>query len=251
MNLHQSSLWILKNIQRQVSVMHSFSSLNANAPAFHSKSTPLVLMEPILGVCFAFQFGKCNESDHHRGEDSLALHICQPCLQLRQNLVDHSCSGGHPNHSMSCNRKKLGALACPFHLETASLLADSNKNFKTTTPSSSTENSLCRNCSQFEDHFRHLPAFECNCNMCTKFFWGLQTELKDNGINIDINSEYEAFHYSKSYPDEDHEYQESCYELENEVLCSDCEYAPAEPWSDLCGYCEAFNEEQRTYGYHY
>ena len=240
-----------------------FVSMNVSAPSFQSKSSSMVYMEPIGGICYAFQFGKCSEKDHHRGEACLALHICQPCFLFRQNLVDHSCAGGHPNHPQICQQQKFGAIACP----STSLTNRNPPCIAITLPTvSQNQEQLCKRCKDFESHFNHLPAFECNCNMCTKFFWGLQTELNDNGINININSRYEDFHFQSGTK---HSYQDLCSDCEyapaeqgsflcgycaaflkeQENLCSDCEYAPAEEGNSLCGYCEAFLEEQESYGY--
>ena len=173
--------------------------INASAPVFHSKTAPMVYMEPVNGVCFSFQFGKCTERDHHQGESSLALHVCQPCFLLRQNLVDHSCPGGHASHPQLCQQKKLGAVACPFSVDSSTALINKNIPGVTSTFSNlsqtQSQDNLCKRCEKYKDHFNHLPAFECDCDMCRKFFWGLQTELNDNRINININSEYEHFHY--------------------------------------------------------
>ena len=76
-------------------------------------------MPPLKGVCSAFQFGQCKHQSHHKTEDGLdmALHICQPCVQLRQNFVDHTCRGGHSNHPASCGLKRFGAIGCPFQTQ--------------------------------------------------------------------------------------------------------------------------------------
>ena len=51
-----------------------------------------------------FQFNRCKQiGDCHRGPDGeLQLHICQPCYQIRGEIVEHRCSCSS-NHSGSCD----------------------------------------------------------------------------------------------------------------------------------------------------
>ena len=86
---------------------------------------------------------------------------------------------------------------------------------------------------------------------CAKFFWGLQTELNDYKIDINILQEYELYHSN------DDRYEDRANSSDDEVedynwnnsLCIDCEYAPSTDYTDLCGYCEGFlEEERRNYG---
>ena len=106
-------LWTQENQICQMAV----SSLNPMAPVFYSQKTPYILMPPMQGLCSAFQFGTCHHTSHHNSEDGhMAIHACQACLIFRQIFVDHTCKGGHPNHTSLCGIKKFGAVACPHHL---------------------------------------------------------------------------------------------------------------------------------------
>ena len=134
--------------------------LNPGASTFYSKTATVVLMEPQPGICFDFQFGKCNKSDHHREDNSLALHICQLCVIHRQNFVDHSCSGGHTGHPDLCQNKKLGAVACPHQIQPTQIISHQ----ETQRPNQNEftdECATCEKCEMLDSYFKHLPAFEC------------------------------------------------------------------------------------------
>ena len=163
----------------------------------------MIFMAPITGVCFDFQFGKCDKLTHHEKEDGeLQLHLCQPCYQIRQLLVHHSCSGRHPGHSGHGHGqiagRRIGAVGCPAQMNQLPLVqtttsppnnnytidttssSPSNNNTNTTfsSPSSSQTTGIstpsCQCCgvsvvSCFCVKYKHQPDAMCPCDSCTHF----------------------------------------------------------------------------------
>ena len=63
------------------------ANLDPTAPSFYTQKTPTVFMPLLDGVCSGFQYGTCKFQDHHKTSDGhMALHICQPCVQIRLNF---------------------------------------------------------------------------------------------------------------------------------------------------------------------
>ena len=209
--------------------------LNPDARIFQSQKTPFVLMAPIKGVCLEFQFGTCPKSEHHRGSDSLALHICQLCVMYRQEFLDHSCSGGHSNHPVSCGQKKFGAVACPFHIPTL------NQNQGQPLPlyQRPAQEFLQSQVSVPQTQENHQPRFLCPCNKCALFFQELQQDLDFLDVNMDIQEMYLKEHFSPTDIIDDDE----C-EMEDEP-CQQCYEKPALPSQlKLCSYCDLLHWEQ-------
>ena len=205
--------------QDQISFLGMTGNLNPGAPAFYSQTMPVIFMPPVEGVCYLFQFGQCKKTDHHKSEDGLmALHICQARLQFRQNLVDHTCSGGHPNHPVSCGQKRLGASACPFQLSgsssTPSTSSSSSSSSISQTEVSSTSMTsppvIVQSLKDIENI--HRPRFSCNCNSCADYFYELQQEIDDHDFDFDLNTAWTEVHF----PD-----VEDCDFEYSEYLCSE------------------------------
>ena len=205
-------------------------------------------MAPVSGICDLFQWGKCPEPNHHKAPDgSMAIHVCQPCLQLRQNC----CSGGHPGHSYLCGQKCMGAVGCPFQLQTKDGYSISNNNSVKAIQTAQHEESL----KDQEVHvgYYHTPSFFCDCNHCAEFFDLLQTELDSHGLHVPLSSQWNRLHFPRAYQKYD---DDDIYEDDDEDddlgLCSDCEMYPSEFDLNLCERCIAYQEEEEyvreTYG---
>ena len=153
--------------------------------------------------------------------------------------MDHSCSGGHTGHPDLCQNKKLGAVACPHQIQPTQIISHQ----ETQRPNQNEftdECATCEKCEMLDSYFKHLPAFECSCKNCVNFFWGLQTELNMNGINININEAYDNFHFS-SYDDAWE--NNSVTEVSDEDLCTECHIMPAKGWGhEVCEICQAYLE---------
>ena len=87
-------------------------NLDPSAKPYQYRGT-MIFMSPVSGVCFDFQYGRCSHGTHHEIQDELMLHICQPCFQIRQILVHHTCARRHQDH---VGDRKLGAVAYPYQL---------------------------------------------------------------------------------------------------------------------------------------
>ena len=141
----------------------SVSNLNPAATTFTCRSMPVQVLTPVEIVCYLFQVGACLEKDHHRDANGKnQLHVCQLCLQYRHDIVDHSC-WGHPHISSSCQDRRLGAIACPYQMESGTK----------SSPQISSDSKQCTSLQTEKEssNIPHLPSFFCDCNFCADFFW--------------------------------------------------------------------------------
>ena len=189
----------------------------------------MIFMGPTKGVCFQFQFGNCSHSNHHeKSNGELLLHICQPCYQIRQNLVHHTCSGHHPGHSG--DEKRLGAIGCPLQVSQqqspgCSSSAPQPSSSGPNHPSSHEQNNIgqdestrtvyvCKSC-QYSGEcdcvtYRHTPDALCPCDDCARFVRIYHNNLeklcrKAEVDEFDLYSTYYDYHCS----DEDSEDNDS------------------------------------------
>ena len=120
-------------------------------------------MSPVPGICWLFQAGQCPFSDTHRGEDgSPQFHVCQPCFQVRHELIEHTCWSSHPGE---CSKKPYGAIACPLGMN-SSPQSQVQPTFQPTVtfPSLSSRSVSPPVTSQLDFGFlNHKPTFKCDC----------------------------------------------------------------------------------------
>ena len=217
--------------------MMAFSSLNPLAPVFYSQKTPYILMPSMSGLCMAFQFGTCRHDSHHHSDNGqdLAIYACQACLLICQNLVNHSCKGGHPGHNHLCGNKKFGAIACSHHQVNTQVYSPQVPPTASTVPTSF--EGYVEKLADGSVKIPHLPSFMCNCNFCADFFNEFQNELDDYEMDISIEREWTEFHFpskqryemSRDEDDTADDYYEceSCGTFEvatSGEICLACEY---------------------------
>ena len=151
------------------------------------------------------------------------LHICQPCYQIRQNLVHHSCAGRHPGHGHGqSSGQHVGAVGCPLQLSqlppVQTTTSPSNNNIsnnsnKSSSPSTSQTMLLpptnvstpsCQCCgvsvvSCVCVKYKHEPDPMCTCDACARFVRvyhiKLDTLCRAAGIEeLDLYSAYYDYH---------------------------------------------------------
>ena len=208
------------------------STLNPSARCY-SYTGPTVFMGPAPNICFLFQFSECKHQETHRNEiGELQLHICQPCLQLRNTVVEHS--------SMSSNGKKyVGAISCPYSVSTSSLTSTnlpenvSQPFIQPVTilpPVQPSAEIICKMCNHSKctcEKYPHPPSIKCICNACDYFMSNLQDEIDDcPWMTFDLYDVYLNIHEG----DPGDQY----------LTCDECEYEPAAPWSYLCEMCDKY-----------
>ena len=207
-------------------------------------------MPPVLGVCFDFQFGKCNHPTHHQKSDGeLELHICQPCYQVRQMLVHHSCSGQHPCHGGGAGERHVGALGCPAqvsHPPPAAAQVSSSLSTTFSSPSSQTQHAVrndmlpyycptcgktCASCSCVT--YPHKPDALCTCESCRLFVNHYQITL-DNLRRQSGQEELDLYSYYYDYHSEDDSDTDS--DVDTVVSCQDTDWQEYETnfdrWDD-------------------
>ena len=207
------------------------NSLNPSADPY-TYSGSMVFMGPITGVCFDFQFGRCQEPSHHEKPDGeLQLHLCQACYQIRQLLVHHTCSGKHPGHG---TERRVGAIGCPRQVSQPSPV--SNQVASSPSPPKQvqqqqfppqqipqqihphqmqvvTNQRPCYSCDKPLDSctcvkFSHEPDPMCPCESCARFVRCYQI-LLDNMREIGRTEDLDDFH-SSHYEDDDDNSESGC-----------------------------------------
>ena len=204
-------------------------SLDPSAPPFKYQGS-MIFMGPAKGVCFDFQFGRCSQNTHHEKQDGeMQLHICQPCFEIRQLLVHHTCSGRHPGHGHvhGSGDQKLGAMGCPTQIgqlkqePTPSLppsnnIVNNNNNNNIpelrTTTSTPSPSSFCQCCEHPSSscscvRFKHTPDALCSCPDCARFVRIYHNNLEKlcrlaGEPEFDLYSTYYDFH-SEDRDDDD------------------------------------------------
>ena len=187
----------------------------------------MIFMSPISGVCSDFLYGRCQSPTHHeKPNGELALHICQPCYQIRQMLVHHTCSGSHPGHA--AGERRVGAVGCPKQVG------------QTPQPSCHTTGcpppqqqivesvqSKCRHCSKDDDEctcvtYVHEPDARCPCSSCARFVRGYQISLdrlgEQKGLEVEDWIDLYSYYYDLHEEDEDDScssYSQSTHEEED------------------------------------
>ena len=192
-------------------------------------------MGPTPGACFDFQFGKCNQPNHHETPNGeFLLHICQPCYQIRQLLVHHSCAGRHPGHHGG--ERRVGAVGCHSQLSQVSPQAQppttsvsTSSHIVQSTASPSVQNSIptqqpnsqnqvgapcaqCKSCGDRTDTcrcetYRHTPDPLCSCSDCSRFVrqysYNLEKLCKLAGVpEFDLYSTFYDYHSEDADEDE-------------------------------------------------
>ena len=153
-------------------------------------------MGPAPNICFLFQFGECKHEDSHRNEiGELQLHVCQPCVQLRNILVEH------PPQLQHQRKKFYGAIACPHGVSGGSQSLGANEAPVVINPPVTITTEVpptCRMCNLSKctcEKYRHPPSIKCYCNQCDYFFSNLQDEIKDcPSMNFDHYEDYKNIH---------------------------------------------------------
>ena len=169
------------------------SGLNPEAQSFMYRG-PQVFMAPVKNICFMFQFNQCKQiGDCHRGPDGeLQLHICQPCYQIRGEIVEHRCSSNHPG-SCDSSHKPYGAIACPFSLTPSSSPQQVSSCQQSPVPlhvphqqkqqqQSQQGLQICQRCQSRNCkcvYYKHKPTIKCDCIDCHNFLIDLQVEFDD------------------------------------------------------------------------
>ena len=105
----------------------------------------------------------------------MKLHVCQSCLQIRQMIVDHCCSGGHASHLNLC-KKKIGAVACPYQL--------SQSPSQKMTANQPEVRLLSPSTSPVTYSLEHSPSIVCSCQSCSDFFRKVQDYLDNSGVPV-------------------------------------------------------------------
>ena len=180
-------------------------------------------MGPTPGVCHEFQFGKCAQSNHHeKPNGEFLLHICQPCYQIRQDLVHHTCAGRHPGHHGG--ERRVGAVGCPSQVSPeakhTSINVSTSNNVQTTnstpvqcsTPAQQPNphrqvGDQCAPCKSCGDRmascrcvfYTHTPDALCTCDDCARFVrqyhFSLETLCRQAGVTeFDLYSTYYDYH---------------------------------------------------------
>ena len=198
-------------------------------------SGEMIFMGPTPGVCFEFQFGKCSQTSHHdKPNGDMQLHICQPCYQIRQLLVHHTCAGRHPGHHGG--ERRVGAFGCPDQISpqtqspttscisTPSQEVPAASSFQCSSPSQqltqfSQQQSrplfLCKSCGDITDgctceSYRHTPDALCSCADCSSFVrqysYNLEKLCRQAGVEVfDLYSTFYDYHSEVSDDDESEE----------------------------------------------
>ena len=145
------------------------SRLDPNARCYQYQG-PQVFMSPVPGICWIFQAGQCPHPDTHRGEDGTPqFHICQPCFQVRHELIEHTCRSTHP---WECKKKPYGAIACLLGINSPQQTPSVSSCQPTVIPPSlSSCSSSSPVTTQLDFGFlNHKPSFKCDCQSCGSFF---------------------------------------------------------------------------------
>ena len=206
-------------------------------------------MSPIPGVCWLFQAGQCPFPDTHRGEDgSPQFHVCQPCFQVRHELIEHTCRSSHPGH---CNKKPYGAIACPLGTNSSPnappqstcqpTVGKSSVSFHPGSPPVTTQLDF--------GFLNHKPSFKCDCQSCGSYFEDLQLELSSYNIELNIESLWNNIHFP-TYEDQDSDgsYCHCCGTFTvylSAGLCHECDVEDFErAWQEKYGNNSEYDDDE-------